>query len=61
MAEAPNWRTSSYTGTETCVEFADNDPAMVMLRDTKCRERATVCVGLTAWASFVESTKIGSP
>ncbi|MEU6379235.1 DUF397 domain-containing protein [Streptomyces sp. NPDC046909] len=35
----PNWRTSSYTGTENCIEVADNEPTMVMVRDTKARSR----------------------
>ncbi|MFF9101582.1 DUF397 domain-containing protein [Streptomyces rubrogriseus] len=32
----PNWRTSSYTETQNCVEVADNDPEHVLVRDTRC-------------------------
>ncbi|MEV2205921.1 DUF397 domain-containing protein [Streptomyces sanyensis] len=53
MTQKPNWRTSTYTGTENCVEVADNDPAEVMVRDTKCRDRATIAVHPAAWAKFV--------
>lgn len=51
---APNWRTSSYTGTETCVEVADNDPKRVMVRDTKDRDLGTMTVRPSSWAAFVE-------
>ncbi|MGQ4387474.1 DUF397 domain-containing protein [Streptomyces sp. SAS_270] len=51
---APNWRTSSYTGTENCVEVADNDPQHVMVRDTKARNGGILAVQRTAWAAFVK-------
>ncbi|WP_328761950.1 MULTISPECIES: DUF397 domain-containing protein [unclassified Streptomyces] len=41
----PNWRTSSYTGTETCVEVASDTPGCVMVRDTKRRDGGTITVG----------------
>lgn len=53
----PNWRTSSYTGTENCVEVADNDPTEVRVRDTKARGRGTLTVQPTAWTAFVQFTK----
>jgi hypothetical protein len=53
----PNWRTSSYTGTENCIEVADNDPTEVMVRDTKARDRGTLTVQPMAWTAFVEFTK----
>ncbi|WP_329533145.1 DUF397 domain-containing protein [Streptomyces sp. NBC_01450] len=55
--EAPNWRTSSYTGTENCVEVADNDLKHVMVRDTKARGRAILAVQRDSWAAFVEYAK----
>ncbi|WLQ36008.1 DUF397 domain-containing protein [Streptomyces castrisilvae] len=58
MPQIPNWRTSSYTQTETCVEVADNDPAAVLVRDTKDRDLGTLFVPPTAWASFVEFSKV---
>jgi hypothetical protein len=33
----PNWRTSSYTKSDSCVEVADNDPAAVLVQDSKNR------------------------
>ncbi|WP_078854449.1 DUF397 domain-containing protein [Streptomyces sp. NRRL F-5135] len=36
----PNWRTSSYTGTENCVEVADGDPTDVLVRDRELRSGA---------------------
>ncbi|MFF3146902.1 DUF397 domain-containing protein [Streptomyces sp. NPDC057927] len=54
---APNWHTSSYTGTETCVEVADNDPRHVMVRDTKARCRGILVVQRDTWTSFVEYAK----
>lgn len=56
---SPNWRTSSYTGTENCVEVADNDPTIVMVRDTKAPSGGLLAVQPTTWASFVEFAKAG--
>lgn len=53
----PNWRTSSYTSTETCVEVADNDPSVVLVRDTKARERGHMAVTPAVWAEFVAFSK----
>lgn len=50
----PNWRTSSYTGTENCVEVADNDPAKVMVRDTKDRDGGTLAFPPLSWMPFVD-------
>ncbi|MCX5376125.1 DUF397 domain-containing protein [Streptomyces sp. NBC_00091] len=61
MPVAPNWRTSSYTGTETCVEVADDAPEGVMVRDSKCRHRGTMTVAPSAWSSFVEHSKVADP
>ncbi|HCA86508.1 MAG TPA: DUF397 domain-containing protein [Streptomyces sp.] len=57
MGETPNWRTSTYTKSDTCVEVADDGPAGVMVRDTKARDRGIVLVGQAAWAGFVEFSK----
>ncbi|MGW7261097.1 DUF397 domain-containing protein [Streptomyces sp. NPDC054834] len=54
-----NWRTSSYTGTESCVEVADNDPEKVEVRDTKARNRGIMAVHRTTWAGFVEYVRRG--
>ncbi|NEA65364.1 DUF397 domain-containing protein [Streptomyces sp. SID12488] len=53
----PNWRTSSYTGTENCVEVADNEPMTVMVRDTKARGRGALALQPAAWSAFVEFAK----
>lgn len=53
----PNWRTSSYTGTESCIEVADNDPMMIMVRDTKHREQGLIALRPASWTHFVEFTK----
>lgn len=57
MTLNPNWRTSSYTGTENCVEVADNDPTAVRVRDTKDREHGLMVLRPASWARFVEFTK----
>ncbi|MEU8701548.1 DUF397 domain-containing protein [Streptomyces sp. NPDC048680] len=57
MAVIPNWRTSTYTKSDSCVEVADNGPAAVMVRDTKGRHLGTLLVPPTAWAEFVEFSK----
>ncbi|MFB7931487.1 DUF397 domain-containing protein [Streptomyces sp. NPDC056039] len=53
----PNWRTSSYTGTENCVEVADNDPQHVMVRDTKTRGRGILAVQRGSWTVFIQFAK----
>ena len=55
----PNWRTSTYTGTENCVEVADNEPTKVMVRDTKERSRGTMAVQPITWVAFVGFAKQG--
>ncbi|MDH6222389.1 DUF397 domain-containing protein [Streptomyces pseudovenezuelae] len=55
----PNWRTSTYTGTENCVEVADNEPTKVMVRDTKARSRGIMAVQPTVWEVFLEVVKKG--
>ncbi|MEU2609258.1 DUF397 domain-containing protein [Streptomyces albus] len=49
----PNWRTSTYTGTENCVEVADGDPTEVLVRDTKNRGGPVLRLSPAAWADFV--------
>ncbi|MFF5476712.1 DUF397 domain-containing protein [Streptomyces sp. NPDC012935] len=50
----PNWRTSSYTETQNCVEVADNDREHVLVRDTKARGWGMLAVQRSSWAAFVE-------
>ncbi|MDX3457479.1 DUF397 domain-containing protein [Streptomyces sp. ME02-8801-2C] len=53
----PNWRTSSYTETQNCVELADNDPNKVMIRDTKGHDRGTMAIQRDTWRTFVQYAK----
>ncbi|MFF3617291.1 DUF397 domain-containing protein [Streptomyces sp. NPDC002580] len=57
MPEKPNWRTSTYTSQDSCVEVADNDPHTVRVRDTKSRARGVLLVASTAWTAFVQDIK----
>lgn len=57
MSERPNWRTSTYTTQDSCVEVADNAPHTVMVRDTKDRNRASLSLTPDAWHAFVQHAK----
>ncbi len=58
----PNWRTSSYTKSDSCVEVADNDPAKVMVRDTKDRNGGTLSFPPSSWAVFIQhATEVRLP
>ncbi|MEU1176589.1 DUF397 domain-containing protein [Streptomyces sp. NPDC005820] len=57
MTSEPNWRTSSYTSSDSCVEVADNDKRRVMIRDTKDRKRGVLGVRPAPWAAFVDHAK----
>nr|QIY72044.1 DUF397 domain-containing protein [Streptomyces sp. RLB1-33] len=46
------WKTSTYTDSGSCVEWA-RPAAGVLVRDTKCRERARVPFGSDAWQQFI--------
>lgn len=47
------WKTSRYTDSGACVEWA-RPSAGALVRDTKCRERARVPFSAPAWRSFVD-------
>ncbi|MFM9367624.1 DUF397 domain-containing protein [Streptomyces sp. Da 82-17] len=57
MNEEPNWRTSSYTKSDTCVEVADNNPVKVRVRDSKRRQGAELGFPPASWIDFVEFSK----
>ncbi|MGW3950950.1 DUF397 domain-containing protein [Streptomyces sp. NPDC004752] len=57
MATNPNWRTSSYTKSDSCVEVADNDPSRVLVRDTKHRKFGHLSLNPASWSRFIEATK----
>lgn len=58
VTTTPQWRTSSYTGTENCVEVADGDPSVVMVRDSKDRHGAVLAFPRASWVAFVEFSKL---
>jgi hypothetical protein len=49
----PDWRTSSYTNSDSCVEVADNQAGVVWVRDTKDRGGRMITLSPVAWADFV--------
>lgn len=57
VTTTPQWRTSSYTGTENCVEVADDDLDVVMVRDSKDRQGAVLVFSRASWRAFVEFSK----
>ncbi|MGW8743582.1 DUF397 domain-containing protein [Streptomyces sp. NPDC055794] len=59
--QLPNWRTSTYTRSDSCVEVADNDPRQVQVRDTKWRDGGTLAVPPSSWTAFVDFAKEVTP
>ncbi|MDI5971532.1 DUF397 domain-containing protein [Streptomyces sp. SL13] len=57
MTTTPQWRTSSYTGTENCVEVADGDPSAVMVRDSKDRSGTVLAFPRASRVAFVKFSK----
>ncbi|MFF0450164.1 DUF397 domain-containing protein [Streptomyces sp. NPDC004609] len=56
--EAPAWRKSSYSGNEdNCLEFADNQPGTVPVRDTKNPGGPALTFTTTAWNVFIQTIK----
>ncbi|MYU25958.1 DUF397 domain-containing protein [Streptomyces sp. SID8352] len=60
MTIEPNWRTSTYTKSDSCVEVADNDSQRVMVRDTKRQEGARLSLNPASWSRFIKATKQAS-
>ena len=54
--EPLTWKTSTYTDTGSCVEWARPTEG-VLVRDTKCRKRARMAVARPAWTGFVDWAK----
>ncbi|MFE9602010.1 DUF397 domain-containing protein [Streptomyces hokutonensis] len=50
------WKTSTYTDSGSCVEWA-RPTAAVLVRDTKDRERAHVRFSAPAWRAFADWAK----
>ncbi|MGW4516425.1 DUF397 domain-containing protein [Streptomyces sp. NPDC004393] len=51
------WKTSTYTDTGSCVEWARPASGGALVRDTKCRDRGRVPISAPAWQGFVDWTK----
>ncbi|SCE91033.1 protein of unknown function (DUF397) [Micromonospora matsumotoense] len=53
------WRKSTRSGDNggACVEVADNLPGVVLVRDTKDRDGATLTFAPGAWRGFVSFAK----
>ncbi|MFI6686715.1 DUF397 domain-containing protein [Streptomyces sp. NPDC050485] len=51
----PNWHKSTYSGggSNDCIEVADNQPGVVLVRDTKDHGAGTVNVSASSWSAFV--------
>ncbi|MGW1503766.1 DUF397 domain-containing protein [Streptomyces mirabilis] len=50
------WKTSTYTDSGACLEWS-RPAAAVLVRDTKCRERARVRLAEPAWQAFADWAK----
>lgn len=59
MTDIPNWRTSSYTDHDSCVEVADNQPEHVLIRDSKNREGGVLIFPAPSWSQFVAAVNTG--
>lgn len=57
MTDASNWRTSSYSGTENCIQVRGGKAENIYVRDTKDRFGAFLSFPPVSWAEFVESVK----
>lgn len=57
------WRKSSYSGGNggQCVEVARNLPGVVVVRDSKARQEATLVFSRAAWAGFIASLMEAPP
>ncbi|MGY5137377.1 DUF397 domain-containing protein [Streptomyces nigrescens] len=57
MPEKSEWRTSTYTKSDNCIEVADGAPPQVLVRDSKDRDGVVLGFPHAAWAAFVEFSK----
>ena len=60
MNETPNWHKSSYSGgaNDSCIEVADNQPGVTLVRDTKDHSKGIMNVSSSAWGMFVRSVVV---
>ena len=55
------WRKATRSGNTDCVEVADNLPGVVLVRDSKDRDGATLHVTPSSWQSFLTLAKQTGP
>jgi hypothetical protein len=53
-----NWRTSSWSNDQNCVEVADL-PGVVLVRDSKNRAAGHLTVSAGTWVEFTDAIKAG--
>ncbi|MCO8273583.1 DUF397 domain-containing protein [Actinoplanes sp. TRM 88003] len=53
------WHKSTRSGTENCVEVAENLDGIVAVRDTKSRNSGTLIFTDAEWQAFVSGVKNG--
>jgi hypothetical protein len=56
---AGEWRKSSFSGSQNCVEVACNLPGVVAVRDSKTPDGPALVISLADWAAFTDSVKAG--
>jgi Domain of unknown function (DUF397) len=56
---ALRWRKSSFSESGNCVEVADNK-TVILVRDTKNRDRAILSFPLMAWGDFIRKIRTNS-
>jgi hypothetical protein len=56
--EQPQWRHSSYCGTNACVEIA-HFAGKVLIRDSKTPESAPIAFDLPEWTAFLQGVRAG--
>lgn len=61
LSAAAAWRRSSYSNQDggNCVEFADNLPGVVPVRDSKTPAGPGLVFGVAAWSAFVRHVRAG--
>ncbi|MFD6639715.1 DUF397 domain-containing protein [Micromonospora chalcea] len=55
------WRKATRSGNADCVEVAANLPGVVLVRDSKDRDGATLHVTPSSWQSFLALAKQTGP
>lgn len=56
---AAEWRKSSFSASQNCVEVARNLPGIVAIRDSKDPHGPALVISGARWADFADSVKAG--